>query len=264
MKTWGLLVFGFIIGVLGSAMFRTTPEAQKAEESRVWAQKGADQISELPREEQLKAAEEYYGKAVVLFLASLANRVSGEAPVANLGEPIVKEIAPQEAVTVSEQAELAKLTATKAEVKNAEASLPVQKSVQNLVNYAKAPYARKMSPQIRRINGSYTGILSHEGKNKGREDRIVMNVNFVVGDKNSLEGEVEILIYDPSGKLYSNKRRTGGNNSLKLIHGKKDEIYIEPAPGDFIHLNIKNSYRFSGKYFDSTGKDIGKVVLRRN
>lgn len=260
MKTWGLLVFGFIIGVLGSAMFRSTPEAQKTEESRVWAQKGADQISELPREEQLKAAEEYYGKAVVLFLASLANRVSGEAPVANLGEPIVKEIAPQEAVTVSEQAELAKLTAAKAEVKNAEASLPVQKSVQNLLNYAKAPYARKMSPQIRRINGSFTGILSHAGKNKGREDRVELEVNFVTGEKNSLKGELEINLYEPSGKLYSTTKGT----PIKLVPGKKDEIYIEPRPGFFIHLNIKNPNRFAGKYFDSTGKDIGKVVLRRN
>lgn len=264
MKTWGLLVFGFVIGILGSAMFRSTPEAQKAKESKVWAQKGADQISELPREEQLKAAEEYYGKAVVLFLASLANSVSGDTPTPNLAEPIVKEIAPQEVITVPDQAELAKLTAAKAEVKNLEASLPIQKSLQNLVNYAKAPYARKMSPQIRRINGSFTGVLSYEGKKKGREDRVVMNINFVVGDKKNVEGDVEILIYDPSGNLHSNKRGSGGNNSLKLVPGKKDEIYIEPAPGDFIHLNIKRSDRFSGRYFDKTGKEIGTVVLKRN
>ncbi len=264
MKTWGLLVFGFVIGILGSAMFRSTPEAQKADEARVWAQKGTDQISELPREEQLKAAEEYYGKAVVLFLASLANRVKGESPKGNLAEPIVKEIPPQEVISNPDQMELAKLTASKAETLKTEESLLVQKSVQNLVNYAKTPYARKMSPQIRRINGSYTGVLIYEGKKKGRKDRVVMNINFVVGEKKNVEGDVEILIYDPSGNLHSNKRGSGGNNSLKLVPGKKDEIYIEPAPGDFIHLNIKRSDRFSGRYFDKTGKEIGTVVLKRN
>jgi hypothetical protein len=260
LKTGGLLVFGFVIGILGSAMFRSTPEVQKADEARVWAQTGTDRISELPREDQLKAAEEYYGKAVVLFLASLANRVNGESPKGNLAEPIVKEIPPQEVISNPDQMELAKLTASKAETLKTEESVLVQKSVQNLVNYAKTPYARKMSPQIRRINGSYTGVLSYEGKNKGRIDRVEMNVNFMLGEKNSLQGEMEILLYNQIGKLYSNIR----GKPLKLVHDKKDEIYLEPKPGDFIHLNIKNPNRFTGKYFDSTGKDIGKVVLRRN
>lgn len=244
-------------------MFRSTPEPQKAEESRVWAQKGADQISELPREEQLKAAEEYYGKAVVLFLASLANRVSGEAPVANLAEPIVKEIAPQEVISEAEKEELTKLTLAKAEVAMYEKSYPVQKTVQTLFNYAKTPFAKKMSPQVRRMNGSYDGFLHHEGKNKGRSDRVVININFTIGDKNQLEGDVEVLIYDSSGKLYSNKRGTGGNNSLKLVNGKKDEVYLEAAPGDFIHLNIKNPGILQGRYYDSSGKVVGRVVLRR-
>ncbi|MBY0515754.1 MAG: hypothetical protein K2P81_02520 [Bacteriovoracaceae bacterium] len=241
-------------------------EAQK--KPKAWARAGIEQIQkEGDVRAQLKAAEDYYGKAVVLFLASLTSRLEGSQKPAHLGEPIIKEIKePQESITKDERDMLASVTSSKSDVKvNAEAVNvnAKDKALSQLISYKRSAVATKMTPQVRKMNGVFEGTFKWQGKkNKGRVDTVFMDMNFSM-EENSLHGSALIVMTDPSGKAYSNSRNNGKNQTLRLVQGRRDQIYIEPAPGDFILMDISRGNRLTGKYFDSDGIYLGDINLSK-
>lgn len=267
MKGMGLLIIGVLIGVgLMTVMKKdTTPAPQE------WAEAGVAKIqSQGDAAAQLKAAEEYYGKAVVLFLAGLVREQ--QRPEAVLAEPIVKEIKelpPQESITPSESAALASVTSGQNPVKveaQPIAVSPTDKALNNLITHRKSPLATKLTPQVRKMRGSFEGRFRWEsGKNKGRVDHVAMDMNFYMEDGKKLMGIISIILTDPEGKQYSRSTGNGENQTLRLVPGRKDQVYVEPAPGDFILLDIRNPNRMSGPYYDQGGNYLGKVeIVRKN
>ena len=265
MKALGLILFGVLIGAMTVKLMQKPVPATPTEEAKEWAEVGVERIERMPEADQLKAAEEYYGKAVVLFLASLNNRLITEDKAAKLAEPIVKEVPPSEVITEKESAQLAAVVGgnnVAIDPKPVEVTAQ-DKALSQMVAYRKTPLLTKMTPQVRRINGSFDGSLTHEvGKNKGRIDPMQMDINFYMRE-GKLEGEVAIVISDPAGKVYSRKTGNGKNQTVRLVPGKKNQIYVEPAPGDFIQLDLSNGTRLNGRYYDADGNYVGRVQLWR-
>ncbi len=262
MKTLGVLLLGVLIGVGIMASLRDdkTPAPQE------WAEAGVVKIqTQGDSAAQLKAAEEYYGKAVVLFLASLVREQ--QRPEATLAEPIIKEIPPQESITPSESAALAAVASSQQPVKveaQPVAVSPADKALNHLITHRKSPVADKMTPQVRKMRGNFEGRFKWEtGKNKGRIDQVAMDMNFYMEDGKKLMGIISIILTDPNGKQYSRSTGNGENQTLRLVPGRKDQVYVEPAPGDFILLDIRNTNRMSGPYYDQGGNYLGKVEIWR-
>jgi hypothetical protein len=265
MKNFGLIFLGMLIGAVGILMLEEG-EPVPEKEAKAWAHAGVAKIQDTgDAGAQLKAAEEYYGKAVVLFLASLVREQ--QRPEAVMAEPMVKEIPPQETITPSERAALASVSSSQQPVKveaQPVAVTPADKALNNLITHRKAPVADKMSPQVRKMRGNFEGRYTWEtGKNKGRVDHVAMDMNFYMEDGKKLMGIISIILTDPEGKQYSRLTGDGQNQALRLVPGRKDQIYIEPAPGDFILLDIRNPNRMSGPYYDQSGNYLGKVEIWR-
>ncbi len=217
-------------------------------------------------EEKLRRADELYEKAVLLFLADLGLRVAlppkapslaelksdaaGDVPMDEGGPKEVGSPSMAHAVTVPAPAPIAKKLT------------PEEAAIEQTVAFRRAPLADKMAPQVRRITGQFDGLLMREkGKRKGQEDTLNLSMDFSMsGDK--LEGRILILMSDPSGKLYSRNSGEGKNQTVRLVPGSRDQVYIEPAPGDFILLNLARGDRMRGVYYED-GHPIGKVVIWR-
>jgi hypothetical protein len=268
MKTLGLIFLGVLIGAVGILMLEEGEPLNK-KEAKEWAHEGVAKIQDTgDSAAQLKAAEEYYGKAVVLFLAGLVREQ--QRPEVVLAEPIMKEIKeapPQETITASERAELASVTSSQRPTKVDAQPVAVSaadKALNNLITHRKSPVATKMSPQVRKMIGVFEGQLRWEsGKNKGRVDLVDMDMKFFMEDGKKLSGVISIILTDPEGKQYSRSTGNGENQTLRLVPGRKDQIYVEPAPGDFILLDIRNPNRMSGPYYDQGGNYLGKVEIVR-
>lgn len=268
MKSLGLILFGVLLGLGTMTIIRKDSKAPAPQD---WAEAGVAKIqAQGDSAAQLKAAEEYYGKAVVLFLASLVR--AQQRPEAMLAEPIVKEIKeapPQETITAAESAALASVTSSQQPAKldvQPVAVTAADKALNNLITHRKAPVANKLTPQVRKMRGSFEGRFIWEtGKNKGRVDHVAMDLNFYMEDGKKLMGIISIILTNPEGKQYSRSTGDGENQTLRLVPGRKDQIYIEPAPGDFILLDIRNPNRMSGPYYDQGGNYLGKIeIVRKN
>jgi hypothetical protein len=264
-KKFSLRLMGLLLGVALSKIYMKS-EAQK--KPKAWARAGIEQIQKRgDAKTQLKAAEEYYGKAVVLFLASLTQRLEGDKKPGHFAEPIIKELKePQESITKEERDMLASVTSSQGALKvNAEpvAVNAKDNALGQLMDFKRSAVANKMSPQVRKMNGYFEGTFRWMGKkNKGRVDTVTMDLNFFM-ENNSLQGAVLIVMTDPKGNAYSTSRGTGQNNKLRLVQGRKDQIYLEPAPGDFILMDISRGSRLTGKYFDSDGIYLGVISLSK-
>ncbi len=263
MKIFGLLLVGFLMGALSVRFFS---EQKKVLTHKEWAKEGLQKIEAKESDaEKLKAAEIYYGKAVVLFLASLGNRLGTNQPQGTLVDPIIKELPPSESITESEQAELAAIT--KSDPIDMRGTAPVQvkpeeKAIAQLVQFQRSKYPARLSAAVRRMNGHFEGTLIYEGKRKGRVDQLMMDLNFYMKDK-QLDGDIYITMTDPEGKTYSRSTGAGKNKTLRMVNGKKDQVYVEPSPGSFMLLDISKPRHLTGRYYNSRGEYVGRVQLWR-
>ncbi len=263
MKFFGILLAGFLLGALSVRFFG---EQKKVLTHKEWAKEGLQKIETKESDaEKLKAAEVYYGKAVVLFLASLGNRLNTLQPKGTLVDPIIKELPPSESITENEQAELAVITKSDPIDMSGTAPIavkPEEKAIAQLVQFQRSIVASRMSGAVRRMNGHFEGTLQYEGKRKGRVDQVMMDFNFYMKEK-QLEGDVYITMTDPEGKTYSRSTGAGKNKTLRLINGKKDQVYVEPSPGSFMLLDISKARQLTGRYFNSRGDFVGRIQLFR-
>lgn len=259
------VVLGVIIG-LSMAMLRDPKKPISTAASKDWAQAGIDTISkETDPTKQLQAAEEYYGKAVVLFLASIVNRmkpveVSRDRP-AELAEPIFKEITPSGKIV--DQPKIQNQDLVQKDVPRDSTQESKDENLNRLLTYRKAIVADKLTPEVIKMMGVFEGSLTNEvGNLKGRVDSISMAMHFDLV-ANKLKGFARVELIDPSGNIYSNSNSEGENDTLRLVSGSKDQIYVKTSPGRFMLLNIKNTEQISGQYYDAGGEYLGSIRLWR-
>lgn len=266
----GWISLGLVLGLLMGRIF-FTEKTVSDRSSQDWAQQGAKEISrETDPAKQLALAEEYYGKAVVLFLAALVHRTSAPAPsvasatlVEDVAEPVNESggvsSSPGEASREKPSREL-----TAKERKAQEVAQRQQSDLDRLITFKKTAAATKMVPQIRKMQGYFVGQLVHKNaRHSNRIDPMTVLIDLAE-ESGKLKGKALIVISDPEGKEYSRANNTGENQSLRLVPGRKDLIYLVPAPGEFILLNISNENRLQGEYYDENGAYWGRVVLNRS
>lgn len=259
----GWILLGIAFGLL-IADLDSSEKPAKQIQPQVWAQTGLENISkETDPAKQLKAAEEYYGKAVVLFLASVVNRMKPvlenvSAP-AELAEPIFKEVAISEKLGNNPKI-LNKESLQKSELKDL-AQKSNDEDLKRLINFKKAPIADKLTSEVVKLMGAFEGSLAHEvGNLKGRVDSISMAMHFdLVADK--LKGFARVEFIDPNGNNYSSSNTDGENDTLRLVPGNRDQIYVKSSKERFMLLNIKNTEQISGQYYDAGGEYLGTIRL---
>lgn len=265
MKITLILFLGLGVGFLLGRSFSPQNQYSTPIDYQAWSSDGVKKIStKILPSEQLAEAERYYGKAVVLFLASLYHlNHPTQVTIANSFEDkteVTSEISSPNEVT-------------SAPIKNQkiETLSPAQKiaakkeeeDLNRLITYRKSTFATKMSPEVRKMNGSFEGTFTQEaGKNKGRIDKIEIDIMFDMRD-GKLQGQARVALTDPSGKLYSNSNGDGSNQTLRLVAGSKDMIYVETAPGEFIIMDVSRPNKLVGKYYDRDGVYFGSVQLWR-
>jgi hypothetical protein len=277
LKALGVLVVGLALGCwIGMRQRPAQTSMVNDERLRAFVDQDLRRYADATTvEEKLRAADELYGKAVLLFLADLGLHVKGlpvSAPkviatpqvAAKLDEialPEEKEFAPKFEMGEAHLGDGNTLEKTK---KDAPPPLPSPKGdrLNNLMSYQRSPVSERLTPEVRKLNGHFEGSFHIEsGKGKGRVDSISMTVEVAMAPK--LSGDIHVKIAKPDGTVWSNGFNNGTVRSLREVPGKKGFIYVEPAPGDFILLDVRRDNSLSGDYFDNDGTYLGRVQLRR-
>lgn len=204
---------------------------------------------------KLKAAEEMYGKIMLLLLAEVGTRARPEVSKPVLVDlPKVTEcppvIAPETETTVIASSAVTTPVAS-------QKPKPEEVAKDNWTKYTTTPYLETFQGKDKRLIGRFEGTLVNPD---GREDTVVMQFNLVE-TKKEITGETFVTMTDPSGKEYSRNAGNGGNRSIKGADGENG-YYIEASPTSYFLINLKHYPQISGKYFEK-GKLIGDVQLRK-
>ncbi|MBA2404453.1 MAG: hypothetical protein H0V66_06765 [Bdellovibrionales bacterium] len=269
MKYLAVLILGLATGYFLYPAFHFSPvvESKLSLEKSTKLQKFIDQEAKAfallkDADAKLKAAEEMYGKMMILFLADLGLKSSHQfapAEVVTSPEPVKHEIIREEKEAVIETSPIAiappvkKLTSIE------------QKNKDNDERYDKyrmAHYVESFDGKAKRLLGTFKGILRHQGSRlKGREDTVTMNFNLKQQGKN-ISGDTLIVMTDANHHEYSRNAGNGGNRALKSVPQDAESFYVDASPTSYFLINLKSYPQVSGKYFER-GKLIGDVELRK-
>lgn len=212
-------------------------------------------------EAKLKAAEEMYGKMMLLFLAEMGIRSKQELKKV--------EATPETVVTHAEVKTTPgpeHVTAVAAPTVRPEVVLPKETKLKDTpkeawTKYATTPFLESIKGKDKRLIGQFEGALTHSsGKNAGRVDTVVMEFNLTQTVK-GISGNTLVLMIDPTGKEYSRNAGNGGNRALKGSE-LPDAYYVEASPNTYFMINLKRIPEVRGQYFEK-GKFVGNVVLRK-
>lgn len=254
MKYLAVAVVALVIGYFLHPVFNPPPKDKFETFVKTEAAKFAEATD---ADAKLKAAEEMYGKMMILFLAELGLRVS-EVPVSKpVAEKPEKECPPQ--IITETKKEMPVMTGSPdalSDKPNQKVEMKPDTPESRWTKYATTPFLESFKGKDRRMLGKFEGILK---RNNGREDTVEMNFNLIQNGKN-IEGETLVVMTDPNGKVYSRDAGNGGNRSIKSAEG--DGYYIEASPTSYFLVNLKHYPQLSGKYFEK-GKLIGEVHLRK-
>jgi hypothetical protein len=208
---------------------------------------------------KLKAAEELYGKMMLLLLANLNLKsahqfVPAEKPIVEVEktEVIVNEKRPAHS---SERVETVATAAPSLKQKKEK-----QTAEQIYDNFRSAHYVENFKSKERRLLGHFIGMLNHLSPSD-RKDSVVMQFDLVQ-EGNKLSGNTLVVMTDPNGKEYSRNAGDGGNRAIKLNSNEVDSYYVDASPTSFFILSFKKFPRIKGQYFEK-GKLIGNVQMKK-
>lgn len=209
---------------------------------------------------KLKAAEELYGKMMLLFLANLNLKSSHEfvaaekAAVNQLNENQTKI----EITRDSTSPNTVKVSSTSAPASQKEIN---QNKIQERYDkYRSAHYLESFKRKERRLLGHFVGTLDHM-RPANRTDNVRMEFNLIQDGK-SLSGHTLVTISDSAGNEYSKNAGNGGNRALKIHSREEDSYYVDASPTSFFILRFAKFPRIDGQYFEK-GKLIGNVYLKK-
>lgn len=208
-------------------------------------------------ESKLKAAEELYGKMMLLFLANLNLKAAHEYVAA---EKAVTEVEKSEVIvnergrpTPSENVEVVAAPSDKQKKEK-------QTAQQIYDSFRSAHYVESFKSKERRLLGHFIGMLNHL-RPSDRKDSVVMQFDLVQ-EGNKLSGNTLVVMTDPNGKEYSRNAGNGGNRAIKINSSEVNSYYVDASPTSFFILSFKNFPRISGQYFEK-GKLIGNVHMKK-
>ncbi len=210
---------------------------------------------------KLKAAEELYGKMMVLFLTHMGLQLQKSQEI-EWKEPDTKKAASSTGDSrvsplVSESRCAPCAQAAKANEKKDPKKLTVPDK------FKSTGYLNKMEPPLRNILGVFGGKLSYfAGSRKGKTDPVLIEVNLRERE-NLLDGEINVILTDEEGTPYSRNRGKGGNKTIRF--DEKDRmVYVEASPNSFFAFKLFQFSRneLSGEYYEDNAM-VGKALLYR-
>lgn len=241
-----------IVAFVAGYFLRPVPQSEKFETFiKTEAAKYAEATD---ADAKLKAADEMYGKIMLLLLAEVGTRVKPvESRPVLVDLPETKECPPMIAPEPAPQ-----VTTIKASQPIVVTNKKPQDVVkENWVKYSTTPFLESFQGKDKRMIGRFEGILQRKN---GREDTIVMQFNLIE-NRNEITGDTFVTMTDPNGKMYSRDVGNGGNRSIKSADSANG-YFVEASPTSYFLINLKHYPQVSGKYFEK-GKFIGDVQLRK-
>lgn len=212
---------------------------------------------------KLKAAEELYGKMMVLFLANLSLKSTHQFVPAE--KAVVKNTSPKTQFTEEYESDPVVEPKDSPVVMGKETlpptKTPIKQTPQQIYDqFRSAHYIDSFKAKERRLLGQYVGSLLRL-KPKESTDSIRFEFNLVQDGKN-LTGETLVTMTDDTGKEYSRNAGNGGNRALKVNPNEPDSYYVDASPTSFFIVSFKHFPAITGNYYEK-GVNIGKVILRK-
>ncbi len=260
-------IAGIILGlVIASSYFITrkqsVPETTR-KEFHAFTQAEAKKFAEAKDEtSKLKAAEELYGKMMILFLANLGLELQKSQPIElNAPEtPGAVEKIPQTEVSQL-RTECAPCLQSVTDTSKKEEKPAVKLTTAE--KFRSAPYFKALDSQFRKMNGIFAGRLTNfGGSRKGKTDGVLIDVDLVEKEK-QLDGSIQVILTDENNTPYSRNRGKGGNKSIR--YNQNDRVaYVEASPNSFFafRLNEFSRSEVRGEYYEDNVL-VGRAVLLR-
>lgn len=215
-------------------------------------------------DEKLRAAEELYGKMVILFLANLGLELQKSTPMIQDHLPVA-DASPSridETQVISAPAVMCppcQSAAIKEEKKFEAPKLSVTEK------FGTTPYFNKMEAELKKILGRFEGALVFfAGSRKGKTDHVLFLVDLQQeGRSKTLKGQVQVVLTDEDGKSYSRNVGRGGNKTIKYATQER-MVYIEASPMSFFAINVSefNKNEVRADYYDDN-KLVGRAIVFR-
>jgi hypothetical protein len=232
---------------------------------------------------ELARAEEYYGKAFLLFLSSIGmklnvsqntqlqqvlknpkdyieqTKVSTETHI----EAEVPTVVVQDTQTVIDEqaAENNSQQVQDSEEKSNLLSRAKKFEIENPVNYLETSKAMgAKDQQLLKVNGQYKGklyILS--GKRKGEIHQIDLNIAYTLEAGKKPDGQYYLELSRDDGP-YSTTSGSGGNEDIRLNPKDPRAIILNASPSSFFHF--ANAELRLANFYDG-GKKMGVAVFKR-
>jgi hypothetical protein len=211
---------------------------------------------------KLKAADELYGKVVLLFLADLNLHLDlpqepketkwtelDHSPKANEALAKEGELDPSPFTQFKQTTHDLREKFEKMEEKtHKEKTLSQLKKVEV---YKLAKYSSKITKEINKMMGEFKGDLKIQtGKNKGQTHSVHLVFDFVM-DQKKLEGQSRIELSNEKGEIYSSSTGEGSNQSLLQSKDNPSLIFIHCSPDTFLAINLETFPKLIAEYYES-------------
>lgn len=215
---------------------------------------------------KLKAAEEMYGKMMLLLLAELGVKSQHQLKPVIPSEPLadVNSQVKADQKIPSSDLSLSPVTSPIAESSSPKKNIRKDKLTeeQEWKRYSTTPFMESIKGKDERLIGRFEGTMTHETvPDTGRVDLVMMHFNLFQNNK-EIEGDTLVTMTNPEGKEYSRNSGDGGNRAIKGIADERDSYFVEASPSSYFLLNLRFFPQVSGKYFNK-GKFVGNVQLRK-
>lgn len=267
MKYVLVLILGLVAGYfIPKPTVETQLPSEKSEKLQNFIDQEAKAFATLQdADAKLKAAEEMYGKMMILFLADLGLKSSHQftPAVATVKEQVKEEIIRDEAPVEEKEKVLASTHSILAQAKKlTPAQAKKEANQERYDKYRSAHYLDSFEGDSKRLLGNFKGVMIHiSGNNSGRKDSVAMSFNLTQTGKN-ISGDTLVTMTDANGHEYSRNAGNGGNRALKSIPQEPESYYVEASPTSYFVINLKSFPHVTGEYFER-GKLIGKVNLQK-
>lgn len=259
---------GLLLGITLMSLFMKFAPAPVSEEARqefrTFSDAEARKYAEASTPEaKLKAAEELYGKMMILFLANLGMKLQENRPVdlleeAKFPDPVKEKEAC--ATALPQKLECAPCNCPSAQTAKA---APEKKTTPG-ETFRRSPYLSSMTPVLRNMRGQFHGKLSHfAGSRKGKVDQVLIDVNLSQKERQLYGGIGVILTDEESNTPYSRSQGNGGNKSIRFDEASQT-VFVEASPNSFFAFRAREFARneVNGEYFVDSVL-VGKALLYR-
>ena len=258
---------GLILGLLIASSYflnrKTSVPETTRKEFQAFTEAEARKFAEAPDgASKLKAAEELYGKMMILFLANMGLELQKSRPV----EISTPEVAPEVGKIPHTADSQLRTECTPCSQSVTSTTKKEEKTDPKLTTgekFRSARYFSALDPHVSKLVGVFSGRLTNfAGSRKGKVDGVLIDVDLVAKEK-QLDGSIQVILTDENNTPYSRNRGKGGNKSIR--YNQQERVaYVEASPNSFFAFRLNEFSRgeVRGEYYEDNVL-VGRAVLLR-